>query len=161
MAFALAAVYWGAGLGTSPAWSTWVGTLVPAAIARQLLFAPHAVSIRSPRSPGFVIGGFSLQWGVSAGHALLAFRAVVFAGAAVPRAPRRALLACQSEPQPLPDGHRQVSLREFFRRFRGAGDGRLLVYLLSVQAAAQIAGPVLHAVHAPLDRLVLRHVRRR
>lgn len=30
---------------------------------------------------------------------------------------------------------------EFLRRFRSSGDGRLLVYFLSVQAAAQIAGP--------------------
>ncbi len=32
-------------------------------------------------------------------------------------------------------------MREFFARFLRAGNGRLLLYLLSVQAAAQIAGP--------------------
>ncbi len=32
VAFAAAAVYWGAGLGTSPAWNTWVSTIIPARV---------------------------------------------------------------------------------------------------------------------------------
>jgi MFS family permease len=50
-------------------------------------------------------------------------------------------LACQSAPPGAADGQQHVSLREFVARFRRSGDGRLLVYLVSVQAAAQIAGP--------------------
>jgi hypothetical protein len=65
----------------------------------------------------------------------------LFFSASLCRVLSTSLLARQSEPQGVPDGHRQVSLREFFGRIRRAGDGRLLVYLLSVQASAQIAAP--------------------
>jgi MFS family permease len=139
LVFGLAAVYWAAGLGTSPAWSTWVATLVPRPL-RASYFSRRTRVNQIATLTGFVIGGFSLQWGASADRLLGVF-ALLFLLAAACRVVSTILLAGQSEPQPLPDGHRQVSLGEFFRRFRHAGDGRLLVYLLSVQAAAQIAGP--------------------
>jgi MFS family permease len=138
-AFAMAAVYWAAGLGTSPAWSTWVGTLVPAQI-RASYFSRRTRVNQIATLAGFVAGGLSLQWG-AANDRLLAVFAVLFLAASMCRLVSTSLLARQSEPEPLPDGQRHVPLGEFVRRFRGAGDGRLLVYLLSVQAAAQIAGP--------------------
>jgi MFS family permease len=138
-AFAMAAVYWAAGLGTSPAWSTWVGTLVPARI-RAWYFSRRTRVNQIATLAGFVIGGLSLQWGASSGRVLQVF-ALLFLTASACRVVSTTLLSRQSEPQPLPDGQRRVPLSEFFRRFRGSGDGRLLVYLLSVQAAAQIAGP--------------------
>ena len=137
--FALAAVYWGAGLGTSPAWSTWVATLVPGRM-RASYFSRRTRVNQFATLAGFVVGGFSLQWLAAVDQRLLAF-AMLFLLATLCRGVSTSLLACQSEPQGMPNGHRQVSLREFFGRFRSAGDGRLLVYLLSVQAAAQIAGP--------------------
>jgi MFS family permease len=138
-AFAMAAVYWGAGLGTSPAWSTWVATLVPPRL-RAPYFSRRTRVNQIATLTGFVIGGLSLQWGATEDRLLLVF-ALLFFTASACRAVSTALLARQSEPEPLPDGQRQVSLLEFTRRFRETGDGRLLVYLLSVQAAAQIAGP--------------------
>ncbi len=137
--FALAAVYWGAGLGTSPAWSTWVGTLVPRRV-RTHYFSRRTRLNQFATLGGFLLGGLSLQWGASHDRRLLVF-AAMFAMAAVSRTVSVTLLAGQSEPEPIPNGHRRVSMAEFFRRFRHAGDGRLLFYLLSVQAAAQIAGP--------------------
>ncbi len=133
------AVYWGAGLGTSTAWSTWVGTLVPRRCERGY-FSRRTRLNQFATLGGFLLGGFSLQWGSHARPALLVF-ALLFALAAVSRAVSATLLAGQSEPEPIPNGQRRVSMAEFFRRFRHAGDGRLLFYLLSVQAAAQIAGP--------------------
>jgi MFS family permease len=139
VAFALTAVYWGAGLGTSPAWSTWVATLVPGRL-RPSYFARRTRICQIATLTGFVIGGFALEWGASVDRRLPVF-ALLFISASLCRVLSTSLLARQSEPRGVPNGHRQVSLREFFGRIRHAGDGRLLVYLLSVQAAAQIAGP--------------------
>jgi len=137
--FALATVYWGSGLGTSTSWSTWVGSLVPARM-RTGFFSRRTRINQIATLVGFLLGGFSLQWGATRGIALYVF-AVLFALAAVSRAISAVCLAKQREPEPIPNGHRSVSMLEFIRSFRSSGDGRLLVYLLSVQAAAQIAGP--------------------
>jgi MFS family permease len=137
--FALAAVYWGSGLGTATAWSTWVEKLVPARL-RTNYFSRRTRFNQIATLGGFLLGGFSLQWGAAHGQALTVF-AVLFLLAALARLTSTLFLASQSEPEPIPNGHRHVSMLEFFRRFRHSGDGRLLVYLLSVQAAAQIAGP--------------------
>jgi len=137
--FAIAALYWGSGLGTSTAWSTWIGTLVPPRL-RTNYFSRRTRLNQIFTLGGFLIGGISLQWGAAHGKQLLIF-SILFSLAAISRCASTALLALQSEPEPIPNGHRRVSMGEFFRRFRQASDGRLLVYLLSVQAAAQIAGP--------------------
>lgn len=137
--FALAAVYWGAGLGTSTAWSTWVGTLVPERM-RTSFFSRRTRFNQIATVCGFLIAGFSLQWGASNQVALLVF-AALFSFAAASRGCSTYFMDRQREPVPIPQNHRRVSMREFFWRFRQGGDGRLLAYLLSVQAAAQIAGP--------------------
>ena len=137
--FAVTSIYWGAGLGTASAWSTWVDTLVPRRIraryfARRTRFSQLATLI------GFVVGGWTLQLADWADMRLIAF-AGLFLLAGICRFASAALLARQSEPQAYSNGHLHVSIGEFFSRFRKARDGRLLVYLLSVQTAAQIAGP--------------------
>lgn len=137
--FACAAVYWGSGLGTSPSWSTWIDTLVPARI-RAPYFSRRTRTNQIATLGGFVVGGFSLQAAKAADWRLQAF-ALMFLIAAVCRFASMAMLARHSELHPLSNGHRHVSMREFLSRFRCAQDGRLLVYLLSVQAAAQVAGP--------------------
>jgi MFS family permease len=137
--FAVAAVYWGAGMGSSAAWNTWVDTLVPRRI-RAHYFARRTRISQIATLVGFLIGGIALQLGAWADRRLWAF-ACLFLVAAICRCSSAALLAGQSEPPPRLDGHRRVSMSEFFRRFRTAGDGRLLFYLLSVQTAAQISGP--------------------
>ncbi|HEV3137947.1 MAG TPA: MFS transporter, partial [Pirellulales bacterium] len=137
--FAVVAVYWGAGLGISAAWNTWVDTLVPSRI-RAPYFARRTRAGQLALLLGFVGGGVSLQAGAWADKRLLVF-GLLFLSAAICRFASAGFLASQSEPVPRRDGQRQVSMREFFARFRNANDGRLLLYLLSVQAAAQIAGP--------------------
>jgi MFS family permease len=137
--FAVAAVYWGAGMGTSPSWSTWVDTLVPERI-RAPYFSRRTRVGQIATLAGFVIGGVSLQVGAWSDRRLTAF-GFVFLLASVCRFVSAACLASQSEPRPLANGHRSVSMREFFGRFRHSAGGRLLFYLLAVQAAAQIAGP--------------------
>lgn len=137
--FAVVAVYWGAGQGTSSAWSTWIETIVPARL-RPAYFARRTRLGQVATLAGFVVGGFSLQFAAASDRRLWAF-AGLFLLACTCRAVSVAFLTTQSEPQPRADGHRRVSLGEFVARFRHSHDGRLLVYLLAVQAAAQVAGP--------------------
>jgi len=137
--FALAAVYFGAGMATSPAWNTWVDTIVPSRL-RARYFSRRTRVNQIATLAGFVAGGFALQLGLAAGCRLQVF-AALFLLAAICRLASTVCLARQSEPEPSLDGHRRIGMREFLGRFRSSGDGRLLVYLLGVQAAAQIAGP--------------------
>lgn len=136
--FAVATVYWGCGMGTVPAWSTWVDTLVPVRI-RAHYFSRRTRVSQIAMLLGFVLGGVTLQMGAWGDHHLVAF-AWLFLLAAMGRLVSAACLASQSESLPLAADHR-VSMPEFFWRFRHSPGGRLLLYLLSVQAAAQIAGP--------------------
>lgn len=137
--FAVAAVYWGAGLGSTAAWNTWIDSLVPQRI-RANYFARRTRVSQFATLVGFLIGGVALQLGAWADEGLWAF-AGVFLLAALCRTASAAFLAGQSESPSRLDDQRRVSIVEFLRRFRTAGDGRLLFYLLAVQAAAQISGP--------------------
>lgn len=137
--FLVAAVYWAAGLGTGPAWNTWVGSLVPTRL-RARYFAYRTRVTQAAVLLGFLIGGAGLQLASGRGQPLTAFF-LMFLVAGACRAVSAWHLAQQSEPQPPHDGHRIVAPWELLRRCRSNGDGRLLVYLLSVHAAVQIAGP--------------------
>ncbi len=139
LVFMMASIYWGAGLAAGPAWNTWVGSLVPEPVranyfARRTRFSQAGVMV------GFVAGGFSLQAGVASGRVVTVF-AGLFLTAAVCRLVSTLFLASQSEPAPPNGEHRDVPLGELLGRLRQGADGSLLVYLLSVQCAAQIAGP--------------------
>jgi MFS family permease len=136
--FVAAAVYWGTGLGTGPAWNTWIGTLVPVGI-RARFFAWRTRTVQAGTLLGFVLGGLALQYGAGSDAALITF-AGLFAVAGVCRLISGLALARQTEPKPPGDDERHVSLREFASRF-GRLDGRFLLYLMAVQAAVQISGP--------------------
>lgn len=137
--YLIAAVYWGAGLATGPAWNTWVATLIPKPI-RATYFGKRSRIAQGAVLGGVVIGGMALQWGSGEGAVLRIF-GVLFLAAGLARAFSAALLASQSEPNPLPEGHRVVSPREWINRLTGQADGRLLVYMLAVQIAVQVSGP--------------------
>ena len=139
VAFLMASVYWAAGMATGPAWNTWVGTIVPGAM-RAAYFARRTRFSQAGVLLGFLAGGFALQAGRAYEHVLHTF-AALFLVAAVCRLASAGFLAAQSEPVPPSPDHREVSWRELLGRLRGGHDGALLIYLLSVQAAAQIAGP--------------------
>jgi MFS family permease len=139
LAFLMAAVYWGAGMAAGSAWNTWVGTIVPGTM-RAAYFARRTRISQAGVLVGFLAGGFALQAGQAYGHVLPTF-AALFLTAAVCRLFSAAFLASQSEPVPPSPRHREVPLRELLGRLRGGHDTALLIYLLSVQAAAQIAGP--------------------
>ncbi len=137
--FLIAALYWGSGMATGPAWNTWIGTIVPRPI-RAHYFARRSRSAHVAVLCGIVLGGIGLQVGASLGHALLAF-AILFSIAGAARFISAAILSRQTEPVKPDDQHRMVPARELLGRFRTAHDGRLLLYMLAVQTAVQISGP--------------------
>lgn len=136
---AVATLYWAAGLATGPAWNTWIGTIVPP-LVRPRFFAIRTRSQQAAVFVGFLIGGIALQ---SAGtpDRVLTVYAVLFAVAALCRLVSAWMLSRQSEPIPVPRQMRQIPFRELISHLRGKSGGQLLVYLVGVQAAVQMAGP--------------------
>lgn len=139
LVFGMAAIYWGAGLATGPAWNTWAGTLVPDNL-RTGFFARRTRFSQIGTLVGFAAGGLTLQFAKGWTAACTPF-ALLFMAAAMARFVSASFLASQSEPCPVSDEHRKVGVRELFAGRSGRTDGRLLLYLLAVQAAAQLAGP--------------------
>ncbi len=138
--FVLAAIYWGSGMASGPAWANWMDTLVPQRV-RSRYFGRRARLAQLGLFVGFVGGGMFLEWGVQSQRVLLAF-AILFAAAAVCRLASAAFLASQSEA--LVTAPREASMVRFnglMHRLRTRRDGQLLAYLWSMQFAAQIAVP--------------------
>lgn len=132
-------LYWGAGMATGPAWNFWAGTLVPRP-RRARFFARRGRIAQAAVLAGVVGGGLALQLGDASGRLLQAF-AILFLLAGLSRLLSTALLFSQSEPHPMPDTHRVVRFSDLIQRIRHAGDGRLLSYMIFVQATIQISGP--------------------
>lgn len=137
--FLIASFYWGSGMGTGPAWNTWVGTLVPARL-RPRYFARRTRLTQAGVLAGLLLGGFLLHAGSAAGEPLHAF-AILFLIAFLCRLLSSRFLARQSEPIPLPENLREVPARHLFGRFRHSAAGRFLVYLLAVQTTVHVAAP--------------------
>ena len=137
--FALVAVYWATGLGSSGPWNAWMETLVPPRV-RARYFAWRTRVCQWGIALGFVGGGIVLQladrWGIS-----LAVFALLFFLAAASRFTSAGLLASQREPLPPQSGTPRPSLAAVYRSLTGGANGRLLLYLMAAQAAVQIAGP--------------------
>ena len=137
--FLIAAIYWGAGLSSSAAWNTWVGTLVPSGMragyyARRTRFGQVGTML------GFVGGGLALQYGAAQGHALWAF-ACLFSVASACRYASAGFMFSQSEPSPPDADHRRVPFSQLVSGWKAGGDGALLTYFLAMQFAVQISGP--------------------
>jgi MFS family permease len=137
--FLIAAVYWGAGLATGPAWNTWVGTIIPSRI-RTRYFARRTRLSQLAVLVGFLGAGITLETCAGIGRTMHAF-CVLFVVAGVSRLVSAHFLARQSEPVPLAAGQRDVPVGELIGRFRQRGDARLLLYMLSVQTGIWIAAP--------------------
>src|SRR5208337_2909956 len=76
--FLVATLYWGSGMGTGPAWNTWVGTLVPSRL-RAGYFSRRTRITQIGVLGGLLLGGAVLQVGTEMGQRLHAF-AVLFLG---------------------------------------------------------------------------------
>src|SRR5215469_1239859 len=140
MIFLVATLYWGSGMGTGPAWNTWVSTIVPWRL-RAGYFSRRTRITQIGVLGGLLLGGALLQAGTEMGQRLHAF-AVLFLAAAACRALSARLLASTSEPIPLPENYRRVPATEVLGRLvRRSQEGRLLLYLLSVQTAVHLSAP--------------------
>lgn len=135
--FGVVALYWAAGLGAGPAWTSWVETLLPVRIRARYLARRTRIG-QSATLLGFVAGGALLQWGTSCQRPLVFF-AVLFAVAAAGRLTAASFLARQSEPErPSEPAPRAGEMLTCLVR---DGNGPLFAYLLVVQLATQISGP--------------------
>lgn len=141
--FASASVYWGAGMAAGPAWNAWVEWLVPAAM-RTRFFARRSSFVQLGVLTALVGGGLILQQTEQGARPLLGF-AVLFTAALLARAGSGALLAAQSEP-PLPTAvDSSLPAMPFLRRWPTGPAARLVLYLLLLTTAVQIASPFFSA----------------
>lgn len=131
--------YWAFGMATSPAWNAWVTTLVPEE-ARKRFFAHRARASQAALFVAILLGGSLLEWGQSRGSELSLF-GFLFALALVARLVSARSLAQQSEAPGLAAGHRSLAPRQVLAAVREARSGRVLAYLLGMQAAVNVAAP--------------------
>ncbi len=137
--FACVTLYWGAGMAAAPAWNTWVGRLVPG-VLRARFFARRSRVSQAAVFIGFAAGGIVLHLAAQRGDPLPGFM-LVFLAAAGFRAISAWMLARQSEASMVADTYVHVGGLEFVRRLMHGSDGRLLIFIISLQAAVQLAGP--------------------
>ncbi len=138
LVFVLAALYWASGMAGGPAWSTWIGALIPERIrakylARRTRFAQLGILV------GLLGGGTALQVGQEVGEPVRVF-ALLFFAAALTRMISAWLLASQSEPA------RNSAVGRAWPDTRGTEPtgtcpGRLLAYMVFVQVAVYLSGP--------------------
>lgn len=132
-------LYWGLGMATSPAWNTWVETLVPHSF-RASFFARRARWSQATLLAGLASGGLLLQLGALRGEPVRIY-AALFGVALLARGISARFLGLQSEPQPVPLGETRISPGAIRQHMRGRGHGRLLAYLLVFQSSVWIAAP--------------------
>lgn len=137
--FFIASCYWGAGMAANGAWTSWAETLVPRSI-RARFFSRRTRFTQLGTLLGIVGAGLLIHYSRQAGYGLTAF-AVIFAVAAVCRFVSTWSLTLHTEPEPLPNGQRNVSVMELYRRIKAGGNERLLLYLVLVQFAVYFSGP--------------------
>jgi hypothetical protein len=138
LSFLAAALYWGTGLATGPAWNAWMEDLVPGRVRARFL-ARRSRFYHLGMMGGFLFGGVALQTGTATGQLALAF-AALFVVAAASRFASAGFLARQGEGTArAPDRSLTASApvdAETKRSF-----ARLLTYLLAIQAAVYTSGP--------------------
>ncbi len=139
VAFVIISIYWTSSLASGPAWNTWIGTTVPGSL-RSRYFANRSRLAQMVTFAGFIAGGLALQAATPSGYVMPVF-ALLFAVAGLCRLVSVCGLAKQSEPTPIPPGMMSIGFRDILPTLWQHRGGRLVAYLVAVQAAAQISGP--------------------
>lgn len=137
--YLVASLYWGLGMSTGPAWTTWASSLVPKRL-RPAFFANRARASQLALVLGLAAGGLVLELGKRRGSEFAGY-AVIFSLALIARAVSVSFLASQREPRSLAVGETSISPAVISRHVRTGGHGRLLVFLLSFQMGVMIASP--------------------
>lgn len=150
---AATSVYWSAGMAGAPAWSSWMGVLVPSHV-RAVYFAQRNRLGQLATLAGFVAAGLALQWADRAGMSLIAF-AGLFIVAGISRAISTLCLAkCSEPPDPLHDASeaapgvwpkphrgRLHHLRRTVAALVASPAGALMAYLWAVAFAIHFSAP--------------------
>jgi MFS family permease len=138
--YAIASVYWGAGLAGGPPWNSWIETIVPLRV-RASFFAWRSRLGQAGLLVGFVAGGLLLDAARARGAVLPAF-AAIFVAASLCRFVSARYLARHGERKPALDLQLTVSMTEVVRRMLTRGrHERVLLFFLAMQWAVQISGP--------------------
>lgn len=141
--FAAITVYWAAGQAGGPAWTTWVGVLVPRRI-RARYFGRRTRANYAGVLAGVLLGGALLDAGAHAGRYVAAFVAL-FSIAAAARGVSAWYLSRYSQPPRLerPHDDNHLPLRAALARLFRPGDsgGRMLRFMLLLQFSAMVGGP--------------------
>ncbi len=151
MVFAIASIYWAAGMATGPAWNAWVETLIPKDV-RALYLARRTRMSQIGLLVGFVAGGLLLQ--VAQFDDPLTGFALLFLVAAAARTVSAYYLGSQREPEKPAADFSALGWRALRTTLRSEIDVRVLLFLLSMQMAVWIAGPYFAAymfVHLKLS----------
>jgi len=139
LVFLCASLYWGAALAAGGVWNTWVGLLFPARI-RARYFGRRSRACQIVTLAGLLTGGFLLSLGERGGVPLAGF-AACFGLASMARL--SSILFLRNQADPPADGfeHRRVSVLSVLRRAGHATDGKLILFMVCLQAATMVAAP--------------------
>ena len=137
--FTCATLYWAFGLAAGPAWNTWVETLIPPP-QRPGFFARRARWCQIALLLTVLAGGFSLELDGAGDHGLTVF-AVLFGLAAAARGVSALCLGLQSESREQAVAFQPRPAWAAWRALRGSDAERLLLYLLAIQVAVNLASP--------------------
>jgi len=139
LVFLCASLYWGAALAAGGVWNTWVGLLFPPRI-RARYFGRRSRACQMVTLVGLLAGGFLLSAGEASGAALAGF-AACFGLAAMARFASLLFLARQGDPPMDGFEHRRVGVLAVLRRAGHATDAKLILFMVSLQAATMVAAP--------------------
>ncbi len=139
LAFLLAALYWGVGMGAGPAWNGWMGRNIAIPV-RTHFFAKRTRVLQFGTLIGFVAGGALLHW-LPTQDKTMGF-AVLFAGAFLGRWYSVRQLAKQTEdPDSLKD-FKPPSPSTLIRPFlQNKTTARLFIYVFAMQFAVYLSSP--------------------
>lgn len=147
--FVLVSVYWTAALACGPAWITLAGAIIPARI-RTSYFARRLRWLQGAQLLAILAHGVVLAW-VATGRETsqttgavsrgIAGFAAVFGIAFAARAGSAYYLSRYSEPRNPPDHEHEVGFGAFVSRLTHSRDGRYVLYIGLMNAAALLANP--------------------
>lgn len=151
--FLAAGIYWAAGMGASPAWNTWITSLVPP-LVRTHFFAKRHRFTQVGSLVGFLAGGFFLQ-AVMSSQRVAAF-AVLFGTAFLCRLFSLRWMLAQSEPVRPPRSGEGVSFSGAVKSVAMGPGGRFLAFVLVLYFTVHIAAPYFNPFM--LEKLKLSYV---
>lgn len=153
--FVVAGLYWSAGLAAGPAWMTWATDIFPRAM-RPRFMASRARAHNICVIAGMVTGGLVLgRGGDGAGAEDMLAYAIVFGVSGALRFVSSWCMRAQSEPHPIPRGHRHVAWPEFLRSLHREQGGVVVGYMLAFSFATSVAVPFFAPYMLESDQLAL------